>query len=250
MASFAITACGGGSSSGGSAPPPAPPSNASPGGIWRGVDSLTGNEITGLVDEAGDFHFLESDGTQFAGTASTTPTNFTASFEAFAAFGSQFQDGSNHGTGSLSGTIKERATIDATANLTTDNGATSSATLNLTFDTLYNRASSLATIAGNCTDSVSGTVVSVNADGTVFSQDASSGCTLNGVVSVMNASYNAYKVKFSYSSCLGSAAVLNGINFTGIGALDNTVSPERAIIGVTADAGAPRYAFVFYLNRS
>jgi len=56
----------------------------------------------------------------------------------------------------------------------------------------------------------------VGSNGGLFSQDSVSGCVLNGTVSVINASYNAYKIQFDYASCTGQAAALNGIQFSGL----------------------------------
>ncbi len=249
-----LTACGGGSGSGsltgsgnGSG---TTPSNASPGGIWRGTDSISGLQVLGLVDEAGEFHFMRSDDVQYVGTASVSGNSVTASFDGYAPMGTTFADGSTHGTGSVSGTVQARTTLSLTSQFKTDSGNASSGTLDLTFDTLYNSASSLATIAGNYTNPQNNVAVTVNSDGSIFSQDPSSGCVLNGTVSIINASYNAYRVAFAYASCTGAAAVLNGIQFSGLGTLDNAVTPEQAILGVTAQSGGTSYALVFQLNRS
>jgi hypothetical protein len=84
----------------------------------------------------------------------------------------------------------------------------------------------------------------------VFAQNPSNGCVLNGTVSIINASYNAYRVQYSYASCQGQEAVLNGVQFGGLATLDNTASPERAIVGVTGQSGGTKYAIVSVLNRS
>ncbi|HVW69114.1 MAG TPA: hypothetical protein VHB68_09065 [Steroidobacteraceae bacterium] len=224
--------------------------NASPGGIWRGTDSISGLQVIGLVDESGDFNFIRSDGVQYVGSATVSTNTVTASFEGFVPLGDTFTDGSTHGTGNLSGTIQARTSIDLTSQFKTDNGSTSSGTLDLTFDTLYNRASSLATLAGNFTSPSSGVVVTVSSNGTIFSQDASTGCVINGTASIINASYNAYHVEFTYASCTGQAAVLNGVQFAGLATLDNEVSPEQAVIGVTGTSSSAKYAVTLLLNRS
>jgi hypothetical protein len=241
-----MTACGGGgsTSSGGTTP------NASPGGIWNGTESSTGLAITGIVDEAGEFHFIRSDSTQYVGTASTAGNAISASFDGYTEVGTTFADGSTHGTGSLSGTIQERTSISSTTQFTTDAGTSSNGTLSLTFNSLYNLASSLATISGNYTDPNSGDVISITGAGAVTWQDAATGCVGNGTISIIDAAYNAYRVQFSYASCTGAAAVLNGVAFSGLGTLDNTVSPEQAIVGVTGQANGATYAVVLSLNRS
>src|SRR6185437_15206022 len=249
-----LTACGGGGGSsntstggntGGSTP-----TNASPCGIWRGTDTISGLQVIGLVDEAGEFHFMRSDEAQYVGTASVSGTSVTSSFDGYAPLGTSFTDGSTHGTGSVSGTVTARTSLSLNSQFKTDSGSSSSGTLDLTFDTLYNRASALATIAGNFTNPQTNVVVTVNSDGSVFSQDPTTGCVLNGTVSIINASYNAYRITFAYASCTGAGAVLNGVQFTGLGTLDNTVTPERAILCVTGTSSGTTYALVFQLNRS
>jgi hypothetical protein len=247
-----LSGCGGSGSSDApsSSSGPSTPSSASAGGIWRGTESVSGLQVIGLVDEAGELHFLRSDNVQYVGNASVSGTSVSANVEGFVPVGFAFPDGSTHGTGTVSGTIQARASINLNTHFTTDAGNASAGTLNLTFDTLYNRPSALATIAGNFTNPQNGAVVSVNSDGTLFSQDPASGCVVNGAVLIINASYNAYRVQFSYASCTGQAAVLNGIQFSGLGTLENTVSPERAIIGVTGQSATTKYAVVLSLNRS
>jgi hypothetical protein len=247
-AAVLISACGGGGSTstgiGGMT------INVSPGGIWTGTESSTGLAVTGIVDEAGEFHFIRSDGTQYVGTATTTGTAISATFDGYTPFGTTFADGSTHGTGTLSGTINERASISITTQFRTDKATSTSGTLSLTFDSLYFFASSLATISGNYTDPKSGDVISVTGDGVVNWQDASTGCVGNGTISIINGTYNAYRVAFTYGNCMGGASVLNGVQFSGLVTLDNKLNPVQAIIGVTGQANGTTYALVLTLNRS
>ena len=248
-AAFFISACGGsgGSTSlagGGTT------TNASPGGIWSGTESSTGLTVTGIVDEAGEFRFIRSDGTQYVGTATTVENAISASFDGYTPIGTMFADGSTHGTGTLSGTVTQRVSISAMTQFQTDKGTSSSGSLSLTFESLYNVASSLATISGNYTDPNSGDVISITSSGAVTWQDAETGCVGNGTISIISATYNAYRVQFSYGNCTGGAAVLNGAQFTGLATLDNAVSPEQAIVGVTGQGNGTTYALVLTLNRS
>ncbi len=241
-----VGSCGG--DGGGSAP--IAPTNESPGGIWDGTDSQTGLAVRGLVTESGQFHFIRADGSQYVGTVTTSGLSGSGSFDGFAALGTTFQDGSTHGTGTLAGTIYQRSTFTATTQFTTDAGHSYSDTLSMAFNALYNRPSSLATFAGNYTESGSGTVFSVDANGILFAQDAASGCVLNGTVSIIDPRYNAYGVSITFASCTGQYLVLNGLQLTGIGTLDNTVSPERAIIGLSGSAGTTKVALVEILTRN
>jgi len=242
-----LTACGGGG--GGGSTSTSVPANASPGGIWKGTDSATGQTVLGLVTENGQFHFIQADDTQYVGTVTTSGNTLQGTFAGFAPFGTTFPDGTTHGTGTVSGSIQARSSITATTTFTTDAGTSNSSQLTLTFDTLYDQPSSLATIAGNYTDPTTGTVYSVSGSGAIFAQDATSGCVINGTVSIINSSYDAYGIAYTFANCTGSYAVLNGVQMSGIGTLDTTVSPEQAIIGVSGSSGTTQVAEVDVLNR-
>ena len=235
---------GGGGGSGGST------SNASPGGIWRGTDSVSGLQVTGLVDESGNFHFVRGDDVQYIGTAVVSGTSLTANFDGIVPVGFLFADGTHHGTGSLAATIQARKTITASTTFKTDAGNSSTGTLDLTFDGLYNRASSLTTLSGNFTNATDKAVLTVGTNGALFSQDATTGCVLNGTASLINATYNLYKVQFDYASCAGQNSVLNGVQLTGVATLDNTVVPERIVAAVTGQSGNITYSVVLQLNRT
>jgi hypothetical protein len=71
---------------------------------------------------------------------------------------------------------------------------------------------------------------------------------VNGNVTIINASYNAYAVQATYASCTGSAAVLNGITFTGLATLDTSVTPMQLVAGVTGNGGGVTYAVVYTLT--
>jgi hypothetical protein len=148
----------------------------------------------------------------------------------------------------VTGTVQARSSLSLTTQFKTDAGTSTSGTLNLTFDALYNRASSLSTLSGNY--SSGNVVVTLSSNGSIFSQDPTTGCVVNGTVSIINATYNAYKVQFSYASCTGQSAALNGLQFSGLATLDNTQSPEHAIVGVTAKSGNTQYAVVLNMPRS
>lgn len=232
---FAVTAgCGGSSSGGGGSsnpPPPPPPSNASPGGIWEGTSS-NGTTLLGLVTETGEFFFIQSDGVQYVGHADTTENELSVRFSGVTAFGTTFPDGSTSGDGTLTGTVGERSTITGDAHFSTELGTNADSTITLSYNNLYDRNSSLTLIAGNYRDPDTDAIINVNSNGVIFSQDAVTGCVINGQADVIDPAFNAYDVRYQFSSCLGSAAILNGTSTIGWATLDNTVVPEVAIIGV------------------
>jgi hypothetical protein len=234
LSTIIVIGCGGG---GGTANPPPPPTNASPGGIWEGTSS-TGGTILGLVTETGEFHFLQDDGVQYFGTVNTSQNALSANFTGVTQIGTVFLDGSTTGTGTLTGTVQERMSMSGNSSFRTAGGTNVASSVTLTYDNLYERDSSLATIAGNYLDTTTNAVINVNGNGVVFSQDAVTGCIVNGTISIIDARYNAYRVQYSFSSCRAPYTILNGTTANGLGALDNTVAPEQAIIGVVnATAG-------------
>jgi hypothetical protein len=223
-----LSACGGG---GGSSDPP-PAQNASPGGIWKGMDPISGLSVSGVITESGQLQFIRSDGAMYYGSVTTSGNSVSGSYTGVTPTGTTFSDGSTSGTGTFSGTVQARQTLSGTLSFKTANGNSTSGSGTFTFDSLYTSGSSLATIAGNYTDTPDSAVVNVNSNGVIFSQSPTTGCVINGQVSIIDAAYDAYSISYTFSSCTGAAAYLNGTTATGLGVLDTSVSPVVAYIGV------------------
>jgi len=255
MSGAFLTSCGSGDA------PSTDPRYYSPGGYWTG--SLNGEPGVGLVDESGNFTFIAADGEQYPATLvisdildpSAQPlTPYGASFSGtmqslqpskFPNYGGPTQcpppnyfppnsvglGSVDLGSGILSGTIVPRQSNSGSATIKPP-ACTVTEGISLTFNALYYVPSSLATISGMYKDSATGTVFTVSADGTVFAQDATTGCVINGTVSIINPSYNVYGIEVSYASCTGSLIPLNGLTLAGLAALDNTKSPEQVLAGV------------------
>jgi hypothetical protein len=166
----ALAACGGG---GGSMNPIQGPF---PGGIWRGMDSASGLVTTGLVDETGFGDFMRADNAVFEGQVSTSSSN-SISVDAQGYAEAKFPDGTQHGVWTVSGTIQERQSISATANFTTDAGTSTQGTLDLTFDALYDRPSTLATVAGSYLDASNTELVEIASDGSISGHVVTSAIT-------------------------------------------------------------------------
>jgi len=250
-----ITACGGGGGGGGSGSPVPPPVvNASPGGIWTGTQAVPGEptlEIIGLVAEDGRFHFIRDDGAQFYGRATTSGDQVSASYTGVLPIGFVFEDGSSGGSGSLNGTVRERQSITATFVFTTLAGTRAEGTLSLNYEPLYERDSSLATAAGSWTDALltGSPVLTIDAAGAIFEQNPFTGCVVNGRLSIIDSRYNAYAIAIEYSNCTGEEAILNGSSFEGIATLDNTVTPEVAVAGLSGQVNGVLVAAVFFYER-
>ena len=229
-----LSACGGGSGSGD--PPPPPVQNASPGGIWKGMDPISGLSVMGVVTESGQLQFIRSDGAMYYGSITTSGNSVSGNYTGVTPSGTAFSDGSTSGTGTFSGTVQARQTLSGTLSFTTAKGSSTSGSGTFTFDSLYTSGSSLATIAGNYTDTPDTAVVNVNSNGVIFSQSPTTGCVINGQVSIIDAAYDAYSISYTFASCTGAAAYLNGTTATGLAVLDTSVSPVVAYIGVENNA--------------
>ena len=246
-----LVGCGGGG--GGSAPPPV--TNQAVGGIWRVDTTLNGQHVTGvgLVAEDGrvvSFSQNLTNGCADVGIGSISATGSTISgtakvdFVSFAftpgiTVGCTFSDGATSASETISGSVVQRSSLTLTGTVTTSLGTVyPSSTVTSTFDPLYNTASSLAAISGNWTGPTN-VVMNINSSGAIFAQDPTSGCVVNGQVSLINSSYNAYAVSATYSNCAGSASVLNGVTASGLAAVDASVSPNVLYVGYSATvAGA------------
>ena len=247
-----VSGCGGGGSlpipdvgSPGPPDPPDPPTEeASPGGVWQGTSSL-GFAVVGLVTESGQFHFIQGDGAQLVGRLSTPDEELSANFVGYVPFGEKFDDGSTTGVGTLSGNLDERSSISADIDFTTSRGDSSHSTIELSYDPIYERDSSLESVAGNYLDTEKNVVVNVNSDGELFSQDPESHCIINGTVSVIDPAFNLYRVEYTFSNCNGKEKDLNGATAEGLATLDDTRSPAALIMGVEVAAAGHASAGVF-----
>lgn len=227
--------------------------NASPGGIWIGTNS-EGEQIFALITETGRFHLLDEFEFQGSGIFTVSAADeIAADFRMLSPLGGSFADGSIFADCSLDGSIVERAALDATIDCTTPSGAMSSVAVNLSYQALYELDSSLAAFGGTWTDSSNpgGDVVNIDAMGAITGQDGSgSGCIYSGQVSIVNPDFNVYDMEWTYSSCVGQAASLNGVTFSGVGAIDNTVSPTGFVLAATGVVQRNEVSLVLYYEET
>jgi hypothetical protein len=210
------------------------------GGIWHGVDSISGADVYGIVAEDGTFRFIRADQVQYTGAATFDHMAVGAALQGFTPLGTAFPDGSVHGTGSVVGTIDSRSSMRLNTEFLTDatNAAPQAGTLNVSYDQLYERRASLATIGGNFRMGSAQDVLTISSTGIVFAQLVSNHCVINGTVAVVDPLHNVYTVTLIYASCTGTSAALNGATLSGIVTLDNSRSPERIFGGVNSAASA------------
>ncbi|MGA2552578.1 MAG: hypothetical protein ABSF50_20725 [Burkholderiaceae bacterium] len=241
--SMLLSSCGGGSNH-------TPTANQSVGGIWRGpVTTTSGVTVDGvaLVTEDGRFFFeaqnentgcadvgqgnLAADGTTVSGTEDTAIVTFTTVPNV--PTNCTYADGSNSGTGTLSGTIVQRSALTVSDKFKTANGTTvSEGAFTLSYDDLYSEPSDLSKLTGTWTSSA-GVQTTISSTGATFAQDTIAGCTQSGQISIINSNFNAYAMSAKYSNCLGSASVLNGLTATGIFTVNDHVTPN-IIVGGTS----------------
>lgn len=252
-----LSACG--SSGGGpeqvdSGPPPI----QKPGGLWRGIDS-DGRLIKVLITENGDLHYQTSDGERAFGMA-FVDESVEELFAGVAAVEMHFiyfpplefnlLEGNATATCTATGVLMERKRLDVVPVCILDAGGFFGSPVLLTYDTLYDRDSSLATIAGNWQSEGSADVLNISADGVIFSQDPIYGCVTNGEVGIIDPAYNAYDFYFTSSNCTGEAAFMNGAEFSGIAYLDNTAATELLTVTMTGLIDGATYSTVMTLPRT
>ena len=210
-----------------------------------GSGSGGSDDYFGLADEAGDFFLIDSNASasppyefEQVGSLNVNATAVTGSVLGVG-LDSTYADGSSYGSGTLTGTVTPRSMLNLSTQFTTAMGSASSTTLQLSYDPVYQRASTLATIAGNFVDGA-GNVMSISGSGVI-----------NGTMSILDSTYNAYGIQLTYASCTGAYAVWNALTFSGIGTLENERSPEEIIASATATTAAGgEYVNLYVLSRN
>jgi len=222
------------------------PTNASATGIWSGTDSVTGLTVIGYVNSTGDAVFMRADGAQFAGPTQVSGDTVVAAVVGYADFGNAFSDGSTYGLGTLEGTVTSAGTLTLTLSFTTNNGTAQSGSWSLGYDSITASGASLGAVSATYTDRAGLAAITIDASGAMTGQDGN-GCVLNGSLSVSDGSVDVYQVTFTFASCTGNYAVLNGVQFTGLAALDTSTSPAQLTIAVAGATAAGKYALVLNL---
>jgi hypothetical protein len=223
------------------------PVTASAAGIWSGTDSATGLALSGLINPEGYAVFIRADGVQYSGTAQVTGSTLAASLAGVTQFPSQFTDGSGYGVGTLNASVVTGSALNGTLNFTTAANTVIASTWNLAFSSLYNSGSSLGSLAGtsglyaesaSSTDALHGAVLSINAQGVLFAQNPNDGCVLSGQALAKDPAADIYEVSYTYASCSGPYASLNGVHFTGLATLESNQSPAVLLMSVTGQSAA------------
>jgi hypothetical protein len=222
--------------------------NQSATGVWSGTDSVTSLGVVGIVNSAGQATFIRSDGVQFDGSVQVSGTTLAATITGYTNFNQTFSDGSTYGIGTLNGTVSSGGSLTATLAFTTNGGTALTGSWSLSFEALSATASSTAAVQGNYTDVATNAVLSITSTGVMTEQNAANGCVLNGSISTTDSSTNVYQVSYTLEDCTGANAVLNGVQFTGLGYLDVSASPVELVISVAGANSTSQYGIVSDLS--
>jgi hypothetical protein len=155
----------------------------------------------------------------------------------YAVPGSVLDDGSTVAALTITGgTFIEANSLDLTVE-----AAGASVTVSATYDPVYERGSSLDTVAGTYTSfDIFGEPSSFAIDDSgAISAQSESGCVANGQVTIINASFNAYDVSLDVSDCAELDGAYDGLGIT----QDNNATDDEfpfAVFDVqTVIVGAP-----------
>jgi hypothetical protein len=240
-----VAGCGGGGGGGGT------PilQNAAVGGAWFGT-LATGEDVVGIAAETGEFHLVNAvTGEQYFGTVTANGTAISGQFTGYTAPGFTFADGTTRGTGSLTGAVVARTSMTAATSFTTSAGTPDNNTVTLAYDATYERDSSLAVLAGTFVDFATDAVADIDVNGALFMQDPTSNCVINGTFSIIDPQFNAYRLQYTYSSCAGADAALNGVTFRGLAVLDITTGTDNLLVFTQGLAGSTGIAALRLLER-
>jgi hypothetical protein len=200
--------CGYGSSYGSSGGCPGPAVITGDGyyeGTLTGQGNAQATPVVAIIADNGDGAISGQDGTYYRLNVSLPRNSVTGTY-----FG--ISQGANfpNGTQATSGSISAVASPNLNGTLSDQTGAAASLALN--FDTVYNLASSLATLAGTWSyTAASGfnLTATIRPDGT-FSAIDSNSCTYSGAFGIIDPNFNAYSESYT-RSCNGVDVMFTGL---------------------------------------
>lgn len=219
-------------------------------GVWLGTDVTSGLDITAIIAASGDATFIRGDGVQFDGDVQISGSTLAATVNGYTNFDGTFTDGSTYGLGTVNATVTTQSALDGTLSFTTNGGSTISGSWQLGYASYATSGASLTAVAATYTDTVSGASLTINSSGALTGSNPTNKCVLNGSISAPSSSYNVYQVSYTLGNCAGSSAVLDGITFTGLATLNNSISPSQLIMAVAGASSTAKYAIVSTLNAS
>jgi hypothetical protein len=202
---FALCYCGGGGGGSSSSPAPAPIVNESVSGIWNGTFySEIGHktyQIYGVITKNNEAFFIAvnpPDGGRYSGNVSVSGASASASLQSYAPEGFTFPNGSVVGTTNVNGTVIAKRELSGRYSGVGDTG-----TFILSYDSIYERQSSLSAIKGNWVSGYTEVLeIRMNvAENGIISGRTDAGCTIGGSISLIDSASNPYRVNMVLSSC-------------------------------------------------
>jgi len=228
----------------------------SAGGIWRAADGTVA-----LIDEGHRTHLVRPDGTQFVGEVIGVRYNKRdcladrekSELHVVLPPGVALPDGSTSGRGKVDAYwVKRSGQLQLNASINTSAGGTYPVDFLGTYDVLHASGSGRATIAGSYRSSASpeAEVLTIDATGQMFSQNAATGCVVNGTIDPVDSHYNVYRVTQEYSACQGALSTLNGLPVKGLATYDGGKSPAELVLALDAGESTQHYSIVLLERRT
>jgi len=229
--------------------------DCSAGGIWRAADGTVA-----LIDEDHRTHLVRPDGTQFVGDVIGVRYNKRdclsdrekSELHVVLPMGVALPDGSLSGRGKVdAGWVKRSGQLQLTADVKTSGGGIYPVAFLGTYDSLHASGSSRATIAGSyrSTAGPESEVLTIDSAGRMFSQNAATGCIINGTIDPVDSRYDVYRVTLNYSACQGVWSSLNGLPVKGLSTYDGGKIPAELLLVLDAGEGTQHYSIVLLEQR-
>ena len=234
-------------------PPPPPPVSYAIGGILTGVLQLESRppyaggtmNVLALVAETGEFRLVLAEESEQLYTRQNEQMFGTLEFD----FGQMMTTGDAiwaaplttensagelFGASAMWGTYGKQSGFRGSLESWWTTSEERVGTIVLTYHSAaYEIPSSLEFLRGTYgTDTES---MSINAQGEIFFQSATSGCTGNGKAQVIDPNYNMYRIEIEMGSCTGVDAVRNGRTFTGLAKIGHNNDPGGGFMNYTID---------------
>jgi hypothetical protein len=232
--------------------------DCTPGGIWRAPDGA----VT-IIDESLRAHVVQPGGLQFVGDVVGVSIKGAgrdcfldhdkSELHAVLPVGSTLPDGSASARGRADASWDKRAgNLQLDSNLVTANNGTYVLSFNGAYDSLHANDSSRANVAGSYRPAADpdAEVLTIDATGRAFSQNSRTGCVLNGTIDPVSSNFNVYRASFTYGSCQGALAVLNGAPGRGLGYYDRGKNPGELFLALDFSAATQHYSTIMLLRRN
>jgi hypothetical protein len=247
----ALTGCGSASSGRSTSSPYL--DYCSPGGIWRAPDGTVA-----IIDETPRMHLVQPNGVQYFGTLDGEGgagqcwlDKENSAVHAALPVGQTLVDGSTAADGHVSGDWRKRqGVLNISGRLDSTNGSVELG-FSGNYDPLHGRRSDLSLVAGSYqpTTDAAGEVVTIDSQGKIFSQSATTGCVMNGTVQAVDPHYNVYRFEATYANCTGAVSVLNGFPARGLGYIDSSKNPQQLFMSLEVSATSQHFSVVRTLRR-